>query len=523
MSVRQKLLLAFGLMLTLLAAVGVAGWQSSSRLESQARGIYEENVTAAVQLGAAQSALWELRYGFPQFMAVPEARQDILDAQAGQYEKIDAAIAQYAAGPRNEKELEGLASWNDAFTKYREARPRWFELYGAGKLEEAAAWRAKTTTPFGKASVEAMTAMIETQKETAAARYRAIQGSQTLLAGLLVIALTAGVGFALIFSRSLTRRLASMVAALHDVATGNLARRVTIAGKDEIGAMGTAFNQAIGQINAAVSAIAVSADQLASAAAELTSVSQDMNDNARRASVQAESVTNTISHVSEGVQAVARGGQGMSQFIRDIAQSAAQAAAIAGSGTATAQSTNATIERLSQASVEISEFARLISTIAEQTNLLALNATIEAARAGDAGKGFAVVAAEVKDLAQATAKATEDIGVKIDAIQASASEVIGAIGEVTRIIEQMNNAQSTIASSVEEQIHSSTEMGERGSIAADGANQILDGMTLLETSARATTDGAATTQQSADRLNAMSLELRGLVSRFQLEQPTGSR
>ena len=129
----------------------------------------------------------------------------------------------------------------------------------------------------------------------------------------------------------------------------------------------------------------------------------------------------------------------MSASIREISKNANDAAKVTSAAVRVADETNRTIARLGESSAEIGKVIKVITSIAEQTNLLALNATIEAARAGEAGKGFAVVANEVKELAKETAKATEDIGRKIDAIQADTAAAVKAIEEVGRIIAQVND------------------------------------------------------------------------------------
>ena len=158
---------------------------------------------------------------------------------------------------------------------------------------------------------------------------------------------------------------------------------------------------------------------------------------------------------------------------------------------------------------------KVITSIAQQTNLLALNATIEAARAGEAGKGFAVVANEVKELAKQTAKATEDISRKIDAIQSDSKGAVEAIGQIGTIIGQINDIQTTIASAVEQQTATTAEIARNVAEAATGSREIAQNVLGVAQAARSTTEGAANTKGSADELARLAIELQRLVTKLE--------
>lgn len=260
--------------------------------------------------------------------------------------------------------------------------------------------------------------------------------------------------------------------------------------------------------------VADSATVLASAAQQLTSVSQQMAANAEETAVQANVAAAAAEQVSTNINTVSTGTEEMGASIKEIAKSANEAARVATSAVRVAEKTNATVAKLGDSSAEIGNVIKVITGIAQQTNLLALNATIEAARAGEAGKGFAVVANEVKELAKQTAKATEDISRKIEAIQGDTQGAVEAIAQIGTIINQINDLQNTIASAVEEQTATTGEISRNVAEAATGSREIAHNVTGVATAAKNTTEGAANTRSSADELSRIALELQNLVSQF---------
>jgi methyl-accepting chemotaxis protein len=323
------------------------------------------------------------------------------------------------------------------------------------------------------------------------------------------------VGYLLVgFYRSATVPLRRMVHALRALAEGDLTRQVPVDTCDEVGQMGSALNNALARVREAIHALRSDADGVASASSELSAVSGEMRATVQSTAEQAEHASTIANDVSKHVVAVAAGAEQMSASIGEISSGASQAAAVAVGAVDTAGTTQRTIGRLGTSSAEIGEVVKVITAIAAQTNLLALNATIEAARAGETGKGFAVVAGEVKELAQETSRATDDIAARVTAIQNDAQAAVQAIDQIGSIIARINDFQATIASSVEEQSATTREMSHRISQVATGTNSIAAGISHVTDEAQQTTIGAVSTAQAADELARTAERLRGIVARF---------
>ncbi|GAA2636156.1 methyl-accepting chemotaxis protein [Dactylosporangium fulvum] len=333
----------------------------------------------------------------------------------------------------------------------------------------------------------------------------------SLVAGL---ALALLIGFAI--ARRMTAQLLTVSETLRGVAEGDLTRRADVLGRDELGAMAVAVNKANESIGGTVETLAAAARTLGGSTERLTGVTARIADSAQVAAERANVVAGAAGTVSHNVQTVAAGSEEMGASIREIAQNANDAARVASEAVGVAESTNRTVSKLGDSSTEIGNVVKVITSIAEQTNLLALNATIEAARAGAAGKGFAVVASEVKDLAQETARATEDISRRVEAIQSDTANAVEAIGEISRIIARINDYQLTIASAVEEQTATTSEMSRSVNDAAHGATNIAGNIAGVADAAQSTTSTLAEVDQTVAELGRLADQLQRAVGAFKV-------
>jgi len=332
---------------------------------------------------------------------------------------------------------------------------------------------------------------------------------------LAALALSATLSF--IIGSSITGPLRRCVAGLKALAAKDLDYRVDLRAGGELGEIVTALDRATADTREDIQTLTHSAANLEQAAAGQMESSQQMSATAEETSAQASLVSTAAGQVSQNAQTVANGVDEFAASIREIATNASEAAKVAAEAVAVANETNAKVGQLGKSSTEIGAVIKVITSIAEQTNLLALNATIEAARAGEAGKGFAVVANAVKELSLQTARATEDIGRKIEAIQHDARAAVEGIGKISDIIVQINDYQNSIASAVEEQTVTTRQIGRNVSDAAQGTSEIAQNITAVAQAAHDTAEGAARTHQAAEESLRMAATLQALVRQFRCE------
>jgi methyl-accepting chemotaxis protein len=363
--------------------------------------------------------------------------------------------------------------------------------------------------------VDALTEMTQKAAATSAqASKNQASSTKSMIIGALVLAFLALLFVAWRITRSITRPLAKSVDSLDALARKDLTQTLEITTSDETAAMAASFNSAAGNLKSAFERIAASSETLEEASQGLMAVAGQLGSTAEETSAQSTVASAAGEQVSRNVEMVATAVEELSASISEIAKNAADAANVAAEAVELASVANANVVRLGDSSRQINGVVELISSIAEQTNLLALNATIEAARAGEAGKGFAVVANEVKELATQTGHATAEISGQVEAIQADTDSAVRSIGEIAEIVDRIKAIQTTIASSVEEQAVTTSEIGQNVSEAARGTTEIAENVSGVAAAAESTAAGVGSARQAAEELRTMAEELKSLVHEF---------
>jgi methyl-accepting chemotaxis protein len=559
LKIARKLTLSFAVVLTLMVGLGIFAVVQFAKLYEVTDSITSNRLPSLQQTEEIGSDNLTIRRYTLGVLAAEDAAAKAEETQRFEESVTETKsdIAKYAPLVDKGEEEKLYADMKTKIDAALDAAIMTVNLEKQNKHAEASHYSGTVARPANKVADQAIKAeidynvrMAKSDTDESIATYHS---ARTLVLSVLIFAMAIGIFLAMTVSRMIANPLRTMQDAAEKLALGDADQKITHESKDEVGSLANSFRQvvsynqtiaaacealgrgdvtvsvepksdkdllaknfthAVSAIRDTVREMAEGSSNLAAASEELSATSSQMSANAEETAAQAGAVSSAAEQISANVQTVVSGSEQMTASIKEISTNAHEAAKVAGNGVKIASEANQKVGKLSESSQEIGQVIKVITSIAEQTHLLALNATIEAARAGEAGKGFAVVANEVKELAKETAKATEDISRKIEAIQADTQGAIQGIAEISQIIAQINDIQNTIATAVEEQTATTNEISRNVNDVASGNQEIARNITGVATAAKSTTEGAEYTNKAAGELARLASTLQTLVRQF---------
>jgi methyl-accepting chemotaxis protein len=478
--IRAKLWAGFGILILLMGWVGFVGWQNTVELAQEAESLYANQLQGTVALAKSESALWKLRYGFPQFIVQPEKRAEILSQEPELYKVIDENLQKYATGELTLEEKAAFEKVQNIYQKYVAARPHWFELQQAGKIREAAEYRAATTTPFGAQTVEEFTSLIDLQREVGKKKHDDIEAKVRSLTTLLVITFIFAFVIALTMTILVSQNiLKPVVKSVNKIVYSSQEISSTIEWQERtVSQQATAVNQTTTTMN------------------ELGVSSQH---SAEQAAASAVAAHQALSLADGGTQSVEYSVKGIETLKEKVGKIAGQ------------------IMELSDRTVQIGGISNLVSELANQTNMLAINAAVEAVRAGEHGKGFSVVAGEIRKLADESKIAAQKIKILVTEIQSAIGNTVMVTEEGTKTAEEgirLARGTTQVFTGVKEAIDRVFLNNQQISLnvkqQAFAIQQVLEAMKSINLGAYETTAGIARVKDNIILLDRTVQELQKL-------------
>ncbi len=474
--------------------------------------------------------------------AMAQAEQD----QARLRRDVDDRLRKYRGFALTSAVEAKLSVFEQSWNAYLQNSASMIALSRKNENEKATVLLRQSKGPFATLSDELTElAQLDTRSAADASdRGDAIYGfSRMTLIALVVLTIAVSLGVILFFERRIAAALGRITDTMSHLAADDLT--VVVEGTeraDEIGAMARAVevfkdnglerrrlqasqdaetrakqaraDQVNDMIRRFESEVAEALGIVASAATELEATANSLSASSEETARQSMVVGSAAEQTSANVQTVASATEELASSVKEVGRQMIDARAVADEATQTAQKAETQINALTATGKKISEVVGLINDIASQTNLLALNATIEAARAGEAGKGFAVVASEVKQLANQTAKATDDIRGQVTSMQSSIGDAVTAIQAITQVVYRLNTLASTVATAIDQQMAAASEIGRNATEAAVGTQEVSSNITNVQMAAGTASAGSTQVLHSAKEVAEKTERIRGSVDRF---------
>jgi methyl-accepting chemotaxis protein len=547
-SIRNKIIAAFSALMVVIVALGFTAIQKFSALNDSVETITRDSLLGTGYLSDMRGAI--LRYRLASTKAIlskADTKGDAVDRALAEWSTVLAAQeAKYAPTLETAEEKALFAEYQAAWKAYLEASQQMLSVWHDGKYDEAID-RMGRIAPQGEKVDAALDKdvkyNVQVAKELTDQAASHYSGGRLIIMVLLGAAIVVSVAAGYVMVRAIARPIQAMTAAMRGLAAKDMTVEIPAKGRtDELGHMAEAvsvFKENMvraDQLAATEKAEQVAKEQrakhladlvsdfevkigglvgvLSSASTEMEATAQSMSSTATQTNQQASNVASAAEEVSAGVQTVASAAEQLTSSISEINRQVAQSSKITGKAVDDAKRTDAIVHALAEGAEKIGTVVGLITDIASQTNLLALNATIEAARAGDAGKGFAVVASEVKNLANQTGKATEEIGAQIAQIQSATGEAVNAIKGITDIINEVSVITTTIASAVEEQGAATAEIARNVQQTAASTREVTTNIAGVSQAASETGSAAGQVLSAAGDLSKQAEQLTHEVNTF---------